>query len=325
MKQIYNAVLELLKSGITPLMMGPPGIGKTQTAAKVAEALNLEFRDIRLSDYSGNDLAGYPFEKDGRMFIAAVDDHIFPQETTKVPDGKDGWLILLDELTTAEADTLKVALRILNERQIGNVKLHPKVHFVAAANPAGSGSLGYSLPDALIDRMAVLQCDYNFDSWLNWAKENNLNGRLIGELDKFRIDKEDFGPDEDYRDHPFISPRSLEQLSRYLNNGFNNINVMRAIVGNKMEMQLTNLAAYNITAIPEELKKFRGMLNLLDNTNGSALVNAIYVDATNNGKNGADAVAKHTKWLLENTPVTEANIQAVLGAHDNPDETMRKI
>lgn len=308
MKIMFQRCLELLKVGNTPYMKGPPGIGKTQTASKLADALNLEFLDVRLSDYNATDLAGYPFVENRKVYIADVDDRIFPLEYTPVPDGKDGWLILLDEITTAEHDTLKVALRILNEHAIGKVKLHPKARFIVAGNPAGDGSMGYTLPDAIIDRMAVLECDYNFDTWMDWAKENNLNQGMLAVLEKNRIQKDSFGPDKEHRDQPFITPRSLEQLSRYLDAGFEDLAVMKAIVGTKMNNQLQRILEGIYADMPAELEPFRYLISQMDDINASALVSAIL-----ESDNGKEIMEKNKEWVLKNTPVRESHIQEAVG------------
>jgi len=49
----------------TPVMLwGPPGVGKSQMVAQVAQKNNVEVIDIRLSQMEPSDLRGIPFRDD---------------------------------------------------------------------------------------------------------------------------------------------------------------------------------------------------------------------------------------------------------------------
>jgi len=80
----------------TPVMLwGPPGVGKSQMVAQVAEKNNIPVIDIRLSQMEPSDLRGIPF-KNGNAVEWAVPAMLPNAE----PHGPKG-ILFLDEITSA--------------------------------------------------------------------------------------------------------------------------------------------------------------------------------------------------------------------------------
>lgn len=320
---------ELIQLNLIPLFFGPPGIGKTTTASKVAEELNLEFRDILLSQYQGIDIGGFPYVDNGKGKYAHFGDILFPLEDTILPENKEGWLVFLDEITNAEEDTLKVLLRILNEYKLGDKKIHPKVKFMLAGNPKGTGSMGYHLPDALIDRTVVFEAGYSSRNWLKWAKspegkQANINKGLILFWENAYFDDEDMGPYE--RDKPFISPRSLGQLSIYLNGGGKNLSVIQSIAGKKFIKKNDMLLKFTLS-LPTDLYSWYDVLYY--NSRIEDVLYKIMLPLNTVGTLSVDTVLKNIKWFTEYFVVSEQFVYDILeqycGHKNNDTSSTRRL
>ena len=76
----------------TPVMLwGPPGVGKSQIVAQVANQHSVPIIDIRLSQMEPSDLRGIPFRVDDRVEWAVPS--MLPDEKRH---GKSGFLFLDD-------------------------------------------------------------------------------------------------------------------------------------------------------------------------------------------------------------------------------------
>jgi len=94
-------VVNALKCGQIPYLAGPPGIGKSDIMHQVAKDSNLVMLDIRLSQKLPEDLTGLPSMDDKLGKAVYIPFDTFPMEGDKIPKGFNGWLIFLDELSSA--------------------------------------------------------------------------------------------------------------------------------------------------------------------------------------------------------------------------------
>ena len=89
----------------TPVMLwGPPGVGKSQIIAQIAEKHGVSVIDIRLSQMEPSDLRGIPFRSGELVEWAAPS--ILPDEQRH---GKKG-ILFLDEITSAPPQCLSSCL-----------------------------------------------------------------------------------------------------------------------------------------------------------------------------------------------------------------------
>lgn len=98
-------MIRCLFAGLTPIVTSSPGIGKSDIVHSISKEYRLLEIDFRVPQADVTDFNGLPFRNDkGKAEFLPFD--IFPLEGDELPDhpdgGKyDGWLIFLDELTSA--------------------------------------------------------------------------------------------------------------------------------------------------------------------------------------------------------------------------------
>lgn len=233
------AVEVALKANTPVLLLGSGGIGKSSVVKAIAEENNLEFIDIRLSQVSKLDIGGYPKDVNGKMEYLPLS--MFPLETDPLPQGKDGWIIMLDELLQADKYTQGAAFKLVLDRQIGKYKLHPNVRIVAAAN----GTLNSGADNKMIAPLKSRFTHINMVADLNEFKEyveeqvmqGNWNSLLLGFI-SFKpehINNFDVNTINDVQ--TYSCPRTLEYLSNQINAGLLNLpqqlyeNVIVGIIG----------------------------------------------------------------------------------------------
>ncbi|MCW8910923.1 MAG: MoxR family ATPase [Gammaproteobacteria bacterium] len=187
----------------TPVMLwGPPGVGKSQMVAQVAEKNKVPMIDIRLSQMEPSDLRGIPFR---------IEDSVEWAVPSMLPDAKRHGLkgiLFLDEITSAPPSVSAAAYQLILDRRLGNYEVPEGWAIFAAGNRQGDRGVTYTMPAPLANRFSHYEVDVNLDDWVAWAWERGINERVIAFL-RFRPDLL-FDFDPSHNPVAFPSPRSWE-------------------------------------------------------------------------------------------------------------------
>lgn len=175
-----------------PYVAGPPGIGKSDLNAQIADMFNLKLITQHLSQKLPEDLTGLPRFNPvtGKAEYTPFDT--FPMEGDDLPldeDGNEmnGWLVFLDELADSPDEILSAIYPLLLGHTVGGRKLHPKALLCAAGNRATDSAMARELPDTLITRMLVVEMKHSPKDWCEWARNlpsADSNERVIEFIEK---------------------------------------------------------------------------------------------------------------------------------------------
>jgi hypothetical protein len=175
--QATRLIVSAIKAKIAPLLKGSPGGGKSETVHKIAEHFNLQLIDIRLSQCDPTDLAGFPtVTKDGKADYLPMKH--FPIVGDKLPEGKAGWLLFLDEATSAPPAIQAAAYKLVLDRMVGSHHLHEKCAIVLAGNLETDGAIVHEMSTALQSRLMHLELMIDNNEWLDWAVANKVDHRI---------------------------------------------------------------------------------------------------------------------------------------------------
>ncbi|WP_299198256.1 MULTISPECIES: hypothetical protein [Pseudomonadota] len=203
-----------ISKGLVPYVRSSPGIGKSDSAKKFAAKHNLELIDIRLSQCTPEDLQGYPMREGDKAVFTPF--NIFPLEGEPLPKGKNGWLLLLDELSSANKAVQAAAYKIILDRQVGSFNLHPNCGMIACGNLITDKAVVHKMSTALQSRLVHYQLQITVDEWTEWALEHNIDHRISAFVNFDNNMLMNFNPD--HEDHTFACPRTWEFLNRTMNN-----------------------------------------------------------------------------------------------------------
>ena len=193
----------------TPVMLwGPPGVGKSQMVAQVAQKNNVEVIDIRLSQMEPSDLRGIPFRDN--VSVEWAIPSMLPNESRH---GNKG-ILFLDEITSAAPSVSAAAYQLILDRRLGQYSVPKGWAIFAAGNRQGDRGVTYTMPAPLANRFSHFEVDINLDDWVAWAYTNNIDDRIIAFL-RFRPDLL-FDFDPEHNPVAFPSPRSWEFAHRAL-------------------------------------------------------------------------------------------------------------
>ena len=216
-----RAIIRAFKKQRPLFLWGPPGIGKSELVASIAEELGGITVDLRLGQMEPTDIRGIPFyNKDiGKMDWAPPID--LPDETfaSQYPIV----VLLLDEMNQAAPAVQGSAFQLILNRRIGKYNLPKNVVIVAAGNRESDKGISYRMPTPLANRFIHLEMRPDFESWQQWAVNNRIHKDVVGYISFAKQDLYDFDPRSSGRS--FATPRSWTFVSELLEDGDDSTNM----------------------------------------------------------------------------------------------------
>lgn len=246
-KLLLEALPLVLQSKLVPYISGSPGIGKSEIVKQVADSFNLQLIDVRLSQLDSVDLLGFPMVKGDKTIF--VPPEVFPISTDPLPKDKHGWLLFLDELSSASMSTQAAAYKLILDKKVGQHNLHSNVAIVAAGNKATDKAIVNKLGTAMQTRLVHFELSVKLTDWLEWAHTNKIDSRIISFIE-FRPELlQNFDPN--HRDNTFPCPRTWEFASKLLSG-----------VDKLKNVHLLSIAG---TVGEGAAREFRGFTDIYDN------------------------------------------------------------
>lgn len=168
-QQVLDVLDVAFRARLPLLIEGPTGIGKSQVVAEFAQRAQIGFAVLDLSLLEPPDLVGLPVIRDGKTHYAPPSE--LPQEGAGI--------LMLEELNRAEIPVMQPALQLLSARRLHSYELPPGWSCVAAINPEDGDYQVHSLDPALRSRFLQLRVKAQTESWLPWARENNVHPAIL--------------------------------------------------------------------------------------------------------------------------------------------------
>lgn len=209
-QQTQQVVEQAIKARVACMIWGDRGIGKSSVVAQIADKLaekheGYELKDIRLPQLDPVDIRGVLLPNKERDGVDWLLPSLWP---------KSGYGILfLDELEKAPRAVKAAALQLILDRKIGDYAVPPGWAIVAAGNP--DDALSSVMGDALNNRMIHINMECSSILWLDWAKENGIDDRVVGFI-HFRNDLLNTKPEEVAGRLAFPTPRSWHMASNLI-------------------------------------------------------------------------------------------------------------
>ena len=169
-KHVVNMLAVAIQADVPILLVGAPGTGKTSSIAAVCAALDAYLEVVILTLKEPPEIAGMPVLMDGELRYAPP---AWARRADAVAHKGQLAVVAFDELTCASASQQAAGLRVVNERWVGELKLHSNVRMVMAANPPEQAAGGSDLTAPMANRIAhfdwpadsVLWCDGMISGW----------------------------------------------------------------------------------------------------------------------------------------------------------------
>ena len=203
------------------LLMGPPGIGKTQIMEQIAAEENVGLVSYTITHHTRQSAIGLPFiEKrvyDGvertvtEYTMSEILGSVYAlTEKTGIREG----ILFLDEINCVSETLAPMMLQFLQCKTFGNQKLPEGWLIVAAGNPPEYNRSVRDFDVVTLDRVKRITVEEDFSVWKEYALKKGLHGAVVSYLD---LKKENFYRIENSPEGmQFATARGWEDLSEIL-------------------------------------------------------------------------------------------------------------
>lgn len=203
------------------LMIGPPGVGKTQIVEQIARECGVALVAYTITHHTRQSAVGLPFivkrNYDGRErsvteytmseIIASVYDRM---ERTGLKEG----ILFIDEINCVSETLAPTMLQFLQGKTFGNQRVPEGWIIVAAGNPPEYNRSARDFDLVTLDRVRRIDVEPDFSVWKEYAYRQNLHGAILSYLE---IRRENFYRIETTPDGVlFATARGWEDLSEMM-------------------------------------------------------------------------------------------------------------
>lgn len=218
-RQVRAYTVDILQAGLVPFIQSSPGMGKSSIVNQISDDFGMELIDHRLSTSAPEDLSGLPdfyIDEAGNRRATFSPFDLWPLRGQKVPDGKNGWLIFLDEANSATKLVQAASYKLVLDKMIGQKKLHENCGVAMAGNLSTDRAIVTMLSTAMQSRVVHLHMRIDFNEWLeDVAIKQRYDERIIAYHMHTKGTKlMDFRPE--HQDKTFCCPRTWEFMNRLI-------------------------------------------------------------------------------------------------------------
>ena len=203
------------------LLMGPPGIGKTQIMEQVARECGIGLVSYTITHHTRQSAVGLPFirERSYGGEVYSVTEYTMSEIIASVYEkmeetGLKEGILFLDEINCVSETLAPTMLQFLQCKMFGNHKVPEGWIIVAAGNPPEYNKSVREFDIVTLDRLKRIDIEENYDVWREYAYEAQIDPAILAYLE---IRKDHFYRVENTVDgKQFVTARGWEDLSELL-------------------------------------------------------------------------------------------------------------
>lgn len=200
------------------LLMGPPGIGKTQIMEQIASECGIGLVSYTITHHTRQSAVGLPMIKteefDGNEY--SVTEYTMSEiiagvyKAIKEQGHREG-ILFIDEINCVSETLIPTMLQFLQCKTFGNQKVPEGWIIVAAGNPPEFNRSVREFDMVTYDRLRVINIDADLEVWREYAREREIHNAILSYLD---IRPQNFYRVEaDVDGLKFITARGWEDMS----------------------------------------------------------------------------------------------------------------
>ena len=172
------------------LLMGPPGIGKTQIMEQIASECGIGLVSYTITHHTRQSAVGLPMIKteefDGNEY--SVTEYTMSEiiagvyKAIKEQGHREG-ILFIDEINCVSETLIPTMLQFLQCKTFGDQKVPEGWIIVAAGNPPEFNRSVREFDMVTYDRLRVINIDADLEVWREYAREREIHNAILSYLD----------------------------------------------------------------------------------------------------------------------------------------------
>lgn len=203
------------------LLMGPPGIGKTQIMEQIARECRIGLVAYTITHHTRQSAVGLPFirEKEFGGKTCSVTEYTMSEiiasiyqkmEETGLCEG----ILFIDEINCVSETLAPTMLQFLQCKTFGNQAVPEGWIIVAAGNPPEYNKSVREFDMVTLDRVRLMDIEADYRVWREYAKANRMQGALLSYLEL--RPKNFYRIEADVDGMQYVTARGWEDLSNLM-------------------------------------------------------------------------------------------------------------
>ena len=203
------------------LLMGPPGIGKTQIMEQIARELKIGLVAYTITHHTRQSAVGLPFireeEFEGEKYSVTeyTMSEIIASVHRKIRDaGQKEGILFIDEINCVSETLAPTMLQFLQCKTFGNQAVPEGWLIVAAGNPPEYNKSVRDFDMVTLDRVRYMNVEADFKVWKEYARAQHVHGAILSYLEL--RPKNFYRVEADVDGMQFVTARGWEDLSNLM-------------------------------------------------------------------------------------------------------------
>ena len=203
------------------LLMGAPGIGKTQIMEQIAREEKIGLVAYTITHHTRQSAVGLPFireeEFEGKKYSVTeyTMSEIIASVHRKIRDsGQKEGILFIDEINCVSETLAPTMLQFLQCKTFGNQSVPEGWIIVAAGNPPEYNKSVRDFDMVTLDRIRYLSVEADLKVWKEYARNQHLHGAILSYLELHP--KNFYRVEADVDGLQFVTARGWEDLSNLM-------------------------------------------------------------------------------------------------------------